>query len=50
MPTAYILTNCVLGSEERIIKELAELPEVREVRGTYGVYDILVEDLTQGNR
>lgn len=43
MPTAYILANCILGSEERIIKEIAELSEVREVRGTYGVYDIFVE-------
>ena len=40
MPTAYILANCTLGSEERIIKEIAELPEVKEVRGTYGVHDI----------
>jgi hypothetical protein len=31
MPTAYILANCILGSEERIIKEIAELSEVREV-------------------
>jgi DNA-binding Lrp family transcriptional regulator len=43
MPTAYILANCILGSEERIIKEIAELPEVREVRGTYGVHDIFVK-------
>jgi DNA-binding Lrp family transcriptional regulator len=43
MPTAYILANCTLGSEERIIKEIAELPEVKEVRGTYGVHDIFVK-------
>ena len=43
MPTAYILANCTLGSEERIIKEIAELPEVKEVSGTYGVYDIFVK-------
>jgi DNA-binding Lrp family transcriptional regulator len=43
MPTAYILANCILGSEERIIKEIAELPEVKEVRGTYGVHDIFVK-------
>jgi DNA-binding Lrp family transcriptional regulator len=43
MPIAYILANCMLGSEERIIKEITELPEVREVRGIYGVYDIFVE-------
>ena len=43
MPAAYILANCTLGSEERIIKEIAELPEVREVRGTYRVHDIFVK-------
>jgi hypothetical protein len=40
LSTAYILVNCTLGSEERIITEIAKLPDVREVRGTYGVHDI----------
>ena len=43
MPTAYILVNCTLGSEENIIKEIAKLPDVKEVRGTYGVLDIFVK-------
>jgi DNA-binding Lrp family transcriptional regulator len=43
MPTAYILANCILGSEERIIKEIAEVPEVQEARGTYGIHDIFVK-------
>jgi DNA-binding Lrp family transcriptional regulator len=43
MPTAYILVNCTLGSEENIIKEIAKLPDVKEVRGTYGVHDIFVK-------
>ena len=30
MPTAYVLINCTLGSEENIIKEVAKLPEVKE--------------------
>jgi DNA-binding Lrp family transcriptional regulator len=50
MPTAYILANCLVGSEEKIIKDIAELPEVKEVRGTYGVHDIFVKvksDTTQ---
>jgi DNA-binding Lrp family transcriptional regulator len=50
MPTAYILANCLVGSEEKIIKDIAELPEVQEVRGTYGVHDIFVKvksDTTQ---
>jgi DNA-binding Lrp family transcriptional regulator len=50
MPTAYILANCLVGSEEKIIKDIAELAEVQEVRGTYGVHDIFVKvksDTTQ---
>ncbi|NOJ29239.1 MAG: AsnC family transcriptional regulator [Nitrososphaeraceae archaeon] len=42
MPTAYVLINCDLGSEEEIIKELQKLPEVVEVSGVFGVYDIIV--------
>ncbi len=41
MPSAYVLINCDLGSEESIIKEIASLPGVKEVKGTYGVYDII---------
>jgi DNA-binding Lrp family transcriptional regulator len=43
MPTAYVLINCDLGSEEEIIKELKKLPEVLEVSGVYGVYDIILK-------
>jgi DNA-binding Lrp family transcriptional regulator len=43
MPTAYILVNCILGSEENVIKEIAKVPDVKEVRGTYGVHDIFVK-------
>ena len=43
MPTSYILVNCTLGSEEKIITEIAKLPDVKEVRGTYGVHDIYVK-------
>jgi len=43
MPTAYILVNCTLGSEEKIITEIAKLSDVKEVRGTYGVHDIFVK-------
>jgi hypothetical protein len=31
MPTAYILVNCTLGSEENIISEIAKLPDVKEI-------------------
>ncbi|MGH9993289.1 MAG: Lrp/AsnC family transcriptional regulator [Nitrososphaera sp.] len=43
MPTAYILVNCTLGSEEKIISEISKLPDVKEARGTYGVHDIFVK-------
>lgn len=43
MPTAYVLINCDLGSEEEILKELRRLNEVLEVSGVYGVYDIIVK-------
>ena len=33
MPTAYILVNCTLGSEEKIISELTN----------YGVHDVFVK-------
>jgi len=39
MPTAYVLINCDLGSEEEIINELNKIPEVVEVDGVFGVYD-----------
>jgi DNA-binding Lrp family transcriptional regulator len=43
MPTAYVLINCDLGSEEEIIKELKKLHEAVEVSGVYGVYDIIAK-------
>jgi DNA-binding Lrp family transcriptional regulator len=41
MPTAYVLINCDLGSEDDIIRELKKMPETVEVSGVYGVYDII---------
>jgi DNA-binding Lrp family transcriptional regulator len=43
MPTAYVLINCDLGSEEEILREIKKLSEVIEVSGVYGVYDIVVK-------
>jgi DNA-binding Lrp family transcriptional regulator len=43
MPTAYVLINCDLGSEEEILRELRRLSEVVELSGVYGVYDIIVK-------
>ncbi len=43
MSQAYILINCELGSEEKIIEELKTLSDVKSVQGTFGAYDIIVE-------
>jgi DNA-binding Lrp family transcriptional regulator len=43
MPSAYVLINCDLGSEEEIIKEIKKMDGVKEVEGTYGVYDIVAK-------
>lgn len=43
MPTAYILINCELGSEEFVISELKGIEGVVEVHGTFGAYDILAK-------
>ncbi|MGI0006342.1 MAG: Lrp/AsnC ligand binding domain-containing protein [Nitrososphaera sp.] len=43
MPTAYVLINCDLGSEESIIGELKKLSQTVEVNGVYGVYDVVAK-------
>ena len=47
MPTAYVLLNSDLGSDESIINEvkqiLAEEDVTAEVQGVYGVYDIVLK-------
>ena len=43
MPTAYVLINCDLGSECKIIEELKRLPEVVEVSNVIGSYDIITK-------
>lgn len=47
MPTAYVLLNSDLGSDESIINEvkqiLAEQDITYEVQGVYGVYDIVLK-------
>ena len=43
MATAYVLINCDLGYEDKIIEELKHLSDVKEVNGTFGAYDILAK-------
>ena len=47
MPTAYVLLNSDLGTDESIINEvkkiLAEEGVTYEIQGVYGVYDIVLK-------
>ena len=47
MPTAYVLLNSDLGSDESIIDEvkqiLAEEDVTFDVQGVYGIYDIVLK-------
>lgn len=43
MAVAFILINCELGSEEKIIESLKQIAGVVEVVGTYGAYDMIVK-------
>jgi hypothetical protein len=42
MPSAYVLTNCTLGSDKEIISRLMEIPLVIQAYQVYGAYDIIV--------
>lgn len=45
--TAYVLINCILGKEERVLADLCKLSgEIVEARGTYGLYDIFLKIIT----
>ena len=41
MAEAYVLINCEIGSEEKVISELKSVDGVSEVHGTFGAYDVL---------
>ncbi len=47
MPTAYVLINSDLGSDQLIINEVKQILEQGgikfEVQGVYGVYDIVLK-------
>ena len=48
VPTAYVLLNSDLGSDETIIKKVKEILESEEnvkyeAQGVYGVYDIILK-------
>ena len=41
MAKAYVLTNCDLGSEDDMIRDIKKLEYVKDVTGTFGAYDIV---------
>jgi len=43
MPTAYILINYEIGTENRILNRLINLPGIVEVSEVNGIYDIIVK-------
>jgi DNA-binding Lrp family transcriptional regulator len=43
MPTAYVLVNYEIGTEERILNKLKNVPGVIEASEVNGVYDIVVK-------
>jgi DNA-binding Lrp family transcriptional regulator len=43
MAQAYVLINCEIGSEEKVISDLKTVGGVTEVHGTFGAYDILAK-------
>ncbi len=48
MPTAYVLLNSDLGSDQSIINELKQILDSEsgieyDVQGVYGVYDIILK-------
>ena len=43
MAEAYVLINCDLGTEDRVIKELKSISGVSEVKGVFGVYDMITK-------
>ena len=43
MAQAYVLINCEIGSEEKVISDLKTVSGVTEVHGPFGAYDILAK-------
>jgi len=43
MPTAFVLVNAEIGSEDDVLKELMSIEQVAEAYVVYGVYDIIAK-------
>ena len=40
---AFVLVNCSLGSEAKVMQDIKDLSYVEKVYRVYGVYDLLVK-------
>uniref|UniRef100_A0A7J3ZI92 Lrp/AsnC family transcriptional regulator n=1 Tax=Fervidicoccus fontis TaxID=683846 RepID=A0A7J3ZI92_9CREN len=43
MPSAIVLINAEIGSEEEVFEEVSKIPEVSQAYIVYGVYDIIAK-------
>jgi DNA-binding Lrp family transcriptional regulator len=43
MPKAYVLINCQIGTQEKILNQLKKVLGVAEISEVNGVYDIVVK-------
>ncbi len=43
MPSAIVLVNAEIGSEEEVFNEISKIPGVTEAYVVYGVYDIIAK-------
>ena len=43
MAKAYVLINCDLGSEDKVISDLRKLEHIKDAVGTFGAYDIVAK-------
>lgn len=43
MATAYILINCELGAEQKVIDQIKPIGGIKEVSGVFGAYDIVAK-------
>ena len=50
MHWGYILLNCDLGAEERVIEELKHISGIKNARLTAGVYDAIAEIHVDGQK
>ena len=43
MAKAYVLINCELGFEDKMISDIRKLEHIKDAVGTFGAYDIVAK-------